>query len=97
MNKAIFKVVDEKGKVLLPQAHRASLGIEKGNIVSLTAEKGKISVKKAVVIADENVPIEAKECYVQSVVREFEGPALVELLELIAGLIQEIAGTPKSD
>jgi len=90
MNKPIFKVVDDKGRVLLPHDIRTSLGIEKGDVVGITSGRGSIAVKKAVVLADESMPIEAKECYVQSVVREFDGKALVGLLELIARLIQEL-------
>jgi len=87
MNKPIFKILDDKGRVLIPQPLRSFRGFEKGDVAAITAEKGKITIKKAVVMADDNMPIEAKECYVQSVVREFDGKALTDLLELIAKLI----------
>ena len=92
MSKPIFKVVDNKGRVLIPQELRALSGIERGGIVSMVVDRGRIAVKKAIVVDGDDMPMEAKECYVQSAVREFSGKALADLLEVIARLIQAQGG-----
>ena len=97
MNKPNFKVIDDKGRVLIPKPIRSALKIENGDIVGITVEGSRIALKKAIILSDDSIPIEAKECYVQAVVREFDGKALIDLLELIARLIQEVENKKKPE
>ena len=89
MNKPIFKIIDDKGRVVIPAALRAALGIEKGDVVGITAARGSLAVKKAIVLEDNKMSLEAKEAYVETVMRELPPDKLVSLLELAVRLIQE--------
>ena len=89
MNKPVFKIVDDKGRVLIPAQLRTALGIEKGDVVGITTGKGTILVKKAIVLEDNKMTPEAKVCYVQAAVREMDHSALTNLLELAVKLLQE--------
>ena len=60
MNKAVFKIVDYRGRITLPKALREKYGIEAGYIVSLKMDAGKIAVKKAVVLEDNGDPARAQ-------------------------------------
>jgi bifunctional DNA-binding transcriptional regulator/antitoxin component of YhaV-PrlF toxin-antitoxin module len=89
MVKTVYKVLDSENRILIPQNMRSALGVSAGDIIGLTEERGKIIVKKAIAVDDEPMPTLAKESYVKSVVREFDEPALAELMEIIAKLLRE--------
>ena len=56
MNKAVFKIVDSKGRITLPKHLREKNDIDTGDIVSLTVDAGRIAVKKAIVFEDDILP-----------------------------------------
>ena len=87
MEQPIFKILDDKGRVLVPQEIRSSLGLSKGDVVALRTEAGRLTVKKAVVVEGAHMPPAAKKAYVESALREFNGEQLAELLALIAQLV----------
>jgi len=89
MQKTVYKVLDSKGRILIPLDMRQKIDIEAGGIVGLSEEKGRLIVKKAIALDDGPMPTVAKECYVKSVVREFDNRALMEISEIIARLLQE--------
>ncbi len=90
MGKPVFKVVDRKGKVLIPLALRQYLGVENGDTVSLTAENGKIVVQRATV-TDDNVAIQAaKPHFAQPSDCRSDSMNLSVLLENAARLIRDM-------
>jgi len=89
MKKPIFKILDDKGRVLVPQELRTSLGLSKGDVVALRADNGRLIVKKAVVIDGNHMTPLVKRAYVEAALREFSGEDLAELLALIARLIRK--------
>lgn len=91
MSKAIFKVVDSKGRITLPKHLRDYYSIDTGDIVSLTVDSGKISVKKAIVLEDEKMPLDAKLSYVQAVLRELTPDHLAEVLEQTVQLVKALS------
>jgi len=89
MSKPIFKIIDDKGRVLIPAPVRKALGLRPGDIVGITAERGRVAMKKAIVVEDGNIPQSAKEAYVEAVMRELPSDRLTDLLELAVRLIRE--------
>lgn len=91
MNKPIFKLVDDKGRILIPKPIRASLGIAAGDVAAITAERGAVIIKKAIVLDDQRMPPEAKQAYAETVIRELPPDKLAEVLELAVRLLKELS------
>ena len=89
MSKPIFKIVDERGRVVVPKNMRESVGIAIGDVVAVTVSKGSINVKKALVLEDSAMPMDAKIAYAETIAREMSTDALTDLLELAVKLLQE--------
>lgn len=90
MSKPINKIVDAKGRIHLPTSLRQSLGIESGDVVTITAGGGSIRIKKAIVMdGSGTISQEAKEAYAETVLREMPADKLARFLELAAKLNQE--------
>ena len=84
MNRTEFKIVDDSGRVTIPKAVRETLGIATGDVVAVTHGRGVVALKKAVVMADESMPMPAKEAYVYTVIREMDADALTRIVEIAA-------------
>ena len=50
MNKPIYKLVDSKGRVLIPKALRDMAKMEYGDIVRLGLADGKVTVRKVDIV-----------------------------------------------
>jgi looped-hinge helix DNA binding domain, AbrB family len=57
MSKTEFKIVDDSGRVTIPKAVREALGLSAGDVVAVTHGRGIIGIKKAVVMADDKMPM----------------------------------------
>ncbi|AEY67669.1 MULTISPECIES: AbrB family transcriptional regulator [Eubacteriales] len=85
--KPIYKIVDGKGRVLIPKELRSSSGMDYGDIVRLGISQGTISIKKVDLIEVGDQSPEAVEAFVHAAIREMpEGTQIAiaaRLLELI--------------
>ncbi len=90
MSKTVFKIVDRKGKVLIPQTLRQYLGVDNGDTVSLTAENGKIVVKKATVPDDNEMLQQTQGHDVRATACTSDAMDLCSLLELAARFIKDV-------
>lgn len=83
----IYKIVDGKGRVLIPKELRSSSGMDYGDIVRLGISQGTISIKKVDLIEVGDQSPEAVEAFVHAAIREMpEGTQIAiaaRLLELI--------------
>lgn len=61
--KPIYKLVDGKGRVLIPKDLRAAAGMDYGDIVRLGVENGRVSVRKVDIIEVGDQSPEAVEAY----------------------------------
>ena len=93
-SKPIFKIVDAKGRVTIPKAARESAGIESGDVVTIMVGRGNITVRKAIVLENNKMPMAAKIAYAETVAREMSDDALTDLLELAIRLLQERKSKP---
>lgn len=50
MKKAIYKLLDEKGRVLIPKELRQKTEMESGDILKLSVSGGKLSVAKVDIV-----------------------------------------------
>ena len=66
MNKPIYKLVDSKGRVLIPKALRDMAKMEYGDIVRLGLADGKVTVRKVDIVEAGDQSPEAVEAYVRA-------------------------------
>jgi bifunctional DNA-binding transcriptional regulator/antitoxin component of YhaV-PrlF toxin-antitoxin module len=85
--KPIYKIVDGKGRVLIPKELRSSSGMDYGDIVRLGISQGTVSIKKVDLIEVGDQSPEAVESFVQAAIRvmpeEKQISIAAKLLELI--------------
>lgn len=88
-NKAIYKIVDDKGRVLIPKELRRIAEINRGDIVKLGMEKGKVTVQKVSLIEIGDQSPQAVEAYVFSAVKTMENQTLLALAAKLVELVDE--------
>lgn len=88
MSRAVYKVMDEKGRVLIPKEFRAASGMEYSGIIKLAMNQGSVTVKKVDLIEVGDQSPEAVEAFVGAAIREMSpekqismAAKLLELLE----------------
>lgn len=86
--KPIYKIMDGKGRVLIPKELRTASGMDYGDIVKVGVSQGIISVKKVDLIEVGDLSPEAVEAYVHAAIRDmpqekqiFIAARLLELIE----------------
>lgn len=88
-SKAIYKVVDDKGRVLIPKELRRAVGINHGDIVKLGIDKGRVTAQKVDLIEIGDQSPQAVEAYVFSAVKTMEKQTLLSLAARLIDLIDE--------
>lgn len=83
MNKNIYKIVDDKGRVLIPHQLRQSLGINKGDIVKLTGSFGKIGVEKVTLIEAGEMSEEAISEYIELAAKNLPKNKIIEMASFL--------------
>lgn len=64
--KDLYRVIDAKGRVYLPKEQMASLGLEPGDFVKLSAAEGALRLRKVHLIEMGDTSQEAVEAYVSA-------------------------------
>lgn len=89
MGNAIYKLVDGKGRVLIPKALREAAQLEYGGIVRLSLSEGKVTVHRVDVIEPSDQSPEAVEAYVHAALKTMPDSTRLKLLSELSGLLQE--------
>lgn len=89
MSKPIYKLVDSKGRVLIPKALRERARMEYGDIVRLGVLNGSIVVQKVDIMEVGDQSPEAVEAYVRAAVKRMTDKKRLELIEELSHLIQK--------
>lgn len=89
MSKPIYKLVDSKGRVLIPKALRESARMEYGDIVRLGISNGTITVQKVDIVEVGDQSPEAVEAYVRAAVKTMPDSKRLELLGELSNLLQK--------
>ena len=69
MKKPVYKVLDEKGRVLIPLEMRQKAEMEKGDILKVSINTGKIVISKVDILEVGKQDAEAVEAYVHAAVK----------------------------
>ena len=87
--KPVYKLVDEKGRVLIPQNIRDAAKIQRGDIVRLGLSDGNVTVQKVDVIEAGVQSPEMVEAYVRAAIKSIPNDVRLELISELSALIQQ--------
>ena len=93
MKKDVYKIIDEKGRVLIPFEMRKKAELEKGDIVKVSLTAGKITVAKVDIIEPGKQDAESVEAYVNAAVKTMPHNKQVALAARILKLAQDGGNT----
>lgn len=92
MGKPIYKLVDGKGRILIPKSLRDATGIEYGDIVRLGIADGRVTVCKVDIVEAGDQSPEAVEAYVRAALKSMPDSTRLELLGELSSLLQKKEG-----
>lgn len=92
MNKPIYKLVDGKGRVLIPKSLRDAAGLGYGDIVRLGLSDGRVTVRKVDIVEAGDQSPEAVEAYVRAAVKSMPDSTRLELIAELSSLLQKKEG-----
>ena len=91
-NKPIYKLVDGKGRVLIPKALRDAAKMEYGDIVRLGLADGRVTVRKVAIVEAGAQSPEAVEAYVRAAFKSMPDVTRLELISELSTLLQKKEG-----
>ena len=89
MKKPVYKLLDEKGRVLIPLDMRQKAEMEKGDIVKVTINSGKIVISKVDIVEAGKQNAETIEAYVHAAVKTMSHEKQVALAAKLLKLMQQ--------
>ncbi len=89
MKKPIYKLLDAKGRVLIPEELRKAMELERGDIVKLSIGSGKIMVTKVDIIEVGRQDKEAVESYVHAAIKTMNQEKQMALAAKLLTLVQQ--------
>lgn len=93
-NKPIYKLVDGKGRVLIPKALRDAAKMEYGDIVRLGLADGRVTVRKVDIVEAGDQSPEAVEAYVRAAFKSMPDATRLELIGELSTLLQKRRDKP---
>ena len=87
--KPIYKILDDKGRVLIPKVLRTSAEIEHGDIVRLGINKGVITARKVDLIELGDQSPEAVEAFVRAAIRDMPEETQIGIAARLLELIEQ--------
>lgn len=92
MGRPIYKLLDSKGRVLIPKAMRDAAKMEYGDIVRLGLADEKVTVRKVEVVEAGDQSPEAVEAYVRAAFKSMPDSLRLELIGELSALLQKKEG-----
>lgn len=92
MSKPIYKLLDGKGRVLIPKSLRDAAKMEYGDIVRLGIANGRVTVCKVDIVEAGDQSPEAVEAYVRAAFKSMPDYTRLELLGELSSLLQKREG-----
>ena len=90
MNKQpIYKLMDSKGRVLIPKELRTASGMDYGDIVRFELANGRVSVQKVDIIEIGDQSPEAVEAYVRAAFKTIPDDTRLSLISDLTALLQQ--------
>lgn len=90
--KPIYKIMDGKGRVLIPKELRTATGMDYGDIVKVGVSQGTVSVKKVDLIEVGDMSPEAVEAYVHAAIREMPEEKQISIAAKLLELVEQRKG-----
>lgn len=90
--KPIYKIMDGKGRVLIPKELRTSSGMDYGDIVRLSIHQGVVSIKKVELIEVGDQSPEAVEAFVHAAIRDMPENTQITLAAKLLELVEQRKG-----
>ena len=87
--KPVYKLMDWKGRVLIPKDMRAAANLEFGDIVKLGISAGGVSVQKVEIIEVGDQSPEAVEAFVRSAFKTMPDDIKISLISDLTRLLQQ--------
>lgn len=87
--KPVYKLMDGKGRVLIPQEMRVATGMDYGDIVRLGMANGKVCVQKVDIIEVGDQSPEAVEAYVRAAFKTMPDDTRISLISDLTNLLQQ--------
>nr|WP_283610797.1 AbrB family transcriptional regulator [Faecalispora anaeroviscerum] len=89
MGKPIYKILDGKGRILIPKELRAAAGMDYGNIVRLGVANGRVSVRKVDIIEVGDQSPEAVEAFVRAAFKTMPDDIRLSLIAELTELLKQ--------
>ncbi|EGD45776.1 SpoVT/AbrB domain protein [Ruminiclostridium papyrosolvens DSM 2782] len=86
--KNIYKIIDCKGRILIPKELRTAAEMEAGDIVKLGLHKGTVIAKKMNLIEVGDQTPEAREAYVRAAIKEMSEEKQINIAASILELVE---------
>ncbi len=93
--KPIYKILDDKGRVLIPKALRDAAEMEHGDIVRLGIQKGVVTAKKVDLIEIGDQSPEAVEAFVRSAIKFMPEETQIGIAARLLELVEQRKGCDK--
>ena len=87
--KPIYKILDEKGRVLIPKALRTAAEMEHGDIVRLGIQKGVVTARKVDLIEIGDQSPEAVEAFVRAAIRDMPEETQIGIAARLLELVEQ--------
>lgn len=92
MSKPVYKLLDSKGRVLIPREMRSAAGMEYGDILALELVDGKVQIRKVELIEVGDQSPEAVEAYVRTAIKTMPDAIRLSLIADLSGLVGQKGG-----
>ena len=89
MSKPVYKVMDSKGRVLIPRELRLAAGGDTLLLAAHQLQDGKVSVRKVEIVEVGDQSPEAVEAYVRAAIKTMPDAVRLSLISDLSGLVRE--------
>ena len=87
--KGVYKIVDGKGRVLIPKDIRTAYGMDYGDIVKLSIRQGAVSIQKVELIEVGDQSPEAVEAFVRAAIKRMPDDTRLGLISDLTELLKQ--------
>lgn len=87
--KGVYKIVDDKGRVLIPKEIRVASGMDYGDIVKLNVQQGAVSIQKMELIEVGDQSPEAVEAFVRAAIKRMPDDTRLGLISDLTELLKQ--------
>lgn len=86
--KSIYKIMDGKGRVLIPKELRTATGMDYGDIVKVGIDQGTVGIKKVDLIEVGDQSPEAVEAFIHAAIRDMPQEKQISIAARLLELIE---------